>query len=606
MKSLSRIFKQFNLRNATSKLILNFILSIMFYIPIVAQDPLPPDWKVKTTQKYNTLKSPEIKYDDFEQVEKAEFYRLQSIQKGITSNYAPTLSRSICGNGDFESTNSTPDPSEWAGGYGQISSASLTGGLTNGVITSSTTHHTIVPNTSEPALTDPIVGINVNHSGSKGLRLGNRMSGNGTEIISKTFTVNSTNSQIGFWYAVVLNDPLSGHTALELPKFIVQVKTYPGNVLIPGVVNLGNGTNELTANVTNPFFKTVTVNGQAIAYKNWSCAEINLSNYVGQAVTVEFITRDCNYSPPSGGGHFGYAYIDDFCGICQGPEGWVKYDINGSDCRTGKICFNYGLPTTGTTTGTCQLQLEVLQNGVVVDNILSPVLTSGNNFCFNYLCNNPKLNSSLGGFDFVVKGIFKIGATNLPDRTSGTKPDGQIIGQNNDCTCDPPIVYDPCCPPINSANIVNLFNYVPQSSGANSPYNLRFNNDLGFRTSMQAYCNYLKTLCPGLISIEQNWRIFSCGVGTLPGGATQLESLFNSFLPSGGGSINGNINFFNTVLQVGTWYKVHVGVFTNPDCGFIKKECSDKTYFYFRIQLINGQRKLNISDGTKIIDRKLN
>ena len=212
---------------------------------------------------------------------------------------------------------------------------------------------------------------------------------------------------------------------------------------------------------------------------------------------------------------------------------------------------------------------------------------------------------ALGGFDFVVKGIFKIGSTNLPDRTAGTKPDGQITGKNNDCTCAPPIVYDPCCPPINSANIVNIFNYVAQSSGVNSPYKLSFNNDLAYRTSMQAYCNYLKTLFIGLISLEQNWRIFSCGTGTLPSGATQLESLFNSFSPGGSGNIVGNINFFTTILQVDTWYKVHVGVYTNPDYGFVKKECSDKTFFYFRIQVISGQRKLNISDGTKIIDRKL-
>ena len=34
---------------------------------------------------------------------------------------------------------------------------------------------------------------------------------------------------------------------------------------------------------------------------------------VGSQVTIEFVTADCG-----AGGHWGYAYIDSFCGDCSG------------------------------------------------------------------------------------------------------------------------------------------------------------------------------------------------------------------------------------------------------------------------------------------------
>jgi len=48
--------------------------------------------------------------------------------------------------------------------------------------------------------------------------------------------------------------------------------------------------------------------GTIFKYKNWSAVTVPLLAYVGQNVTIEFTTSDCNQ-----GGHFGYAYIQCQC-----------------------------------------------------------------------------------------------------------------------------------------------------------------------------------------------------------------------------------------------------------------------------------------------------
>jgi len=117
-----------------------------------------------------------------------------------------------------------------------------------------------------------------------------------------------------------------------------------------------------------------------IVYINWRCAQIDLSSQVGKQVTVEFVTADCGF-----GGHCGYAYIDSFCGNCKGsPTGHITYDCEPSaHCGPGKICFNYSLPQTGSTTGTVTITLDIYQNGTLLTQLTSPVLSSGTSFCFN-------------------------------------------------------------------------------------------------------------------------------------------------------------------------------------------------------------------------------
>src|SRR5437763_225605 len=78
------------------------------------------------------------------------------------------------------------------------------------------------------------------------------------------------------------------------------------------------GTDTLVADRNNPLFKAV---GPDIVYKDWSCAKIDLSKMVKQQVTIEFVTADCGW-----GGHWGYAYVDNFCGMCGCED--IEHDQN--------------------------------------------------------------------------------------------------------------------------------------------------------------------------------------------------------------------------------------------------------------------------------------
>jgi hypothetical protein len=85
-------------------------------------------------------------------------------------------------------------------------------------------------------------------------------------------------------------------------------------------------------------------------------AEIDLSGQVGKTVTVQFLTEDCAL-----GGHYGYAYVDNFCGLCDDPSsGSIKFaQAASTNCGPGKLCFDYTLRTAGNQTGTIQATLAI-------------------------------------------------------------------------------------------------------------------------------------------------------------------------------------------------------------------------------------------------------
>jgi len=410
--------------------------------------PLPEDFEAKARLRYEAIRNPEISFQQFLGHKRAEFQRQKALEKVAALRYKPVIgTKTPCGNGDFERNLNS---AEWQGAYGSLETgiifSSLTAGLYPGGIDDKD------PNDNEnqalqahqmwvSAGSDPKVGIPTTAPNSSGaVRIGNAVNGYGIELLSKTFVVSAAQNLVRFWYAIVLEDP--GHnppapirpgqpiplpTTGEQPFFWVRVTDVNGNI-IPGAIDFGNGRDYVWADLKNPFFQSVT--GQAIVYKDWSCAQIDLSTQVGKEVTIEFITGDC-----SQGGHWGYAYIDNFCGSCAGsPEGNLTYDAEAStSCGAGQLCFNYTLPNKGTTTGSVTISLDIYQNGQLLTTMLSPTLTSGNQFCFNIdPATIPGINPKLGGFDFVATGDFDFGATNLSPIKVGAKPDGVEPGLNND------------------------------------------------------------------------------------------------------------------------------------------------------------------------------
>jgi hypothetical protein len=418
---------------------------------VASSNRLPKDIEQRAKERFSKIANPETTFEVFLEIEKQENQRQAQLERDPSLRYQPGLpSMTPCGNGDFDIT---LDPAEWQGAHGKVPLnasqpfAIFTPGLFPGAINATdssgagTAHQTWVANASGA---DPLVGIPLTAQGSPGaVRIGNAVNLYGCELLSKTFVVTAAKSLIKFWYAVVLQNP-EGHPPAEQPFFWVRVTDTASDTVIPGAVNLGNGSDKLVADKTNPFFKTQigTPPGYVpedlnttIVYKDWTCAQINLSSHIGKKVTIEFVTADCGY-----GGHWGYAYVDNFCGTCAGsPEGTITFDAEtSSNCGEGKLCFDYTLPkvtTTagGTQTGSITITLDIYQNGILLTKMSSPTLTSGSKHCFNVKPSSiPAIDTSLGGFDFVATGAFTIGSTILAPMTVGAAPDGRVPGPNND------------------------------------------------------------------------------------------------------------------------------------------------------------------------------
>jgi len=397
-------------------------------------EPLPGDFEEQAKERFAKLVKPEIAFEQHLEYEKNEFYRRQALTTNAALTYTPTIgTKTPCGNGSLERN---LDSSEWQGGYGSLplSAAnpfvSFTDGLFPGSgITDFNSHQTWVA-----AGTDPHVGIPTTAQGSSGaVRIGNAVNGFGCELLSKTFIVTPASSTITFWYAVVLQNPL-GHSPNIQPFFWVRVTDASGNI-VPGAFDFGNGSDKLIADSTNPFFRTAVQGQEKIVYKDWSCAQIDLSTQAGKQVTVEFVTADCG-----AGGHWGYAYIDSFCGNCKGsPTGNITYNCESSThCGSGRVCFDYSLPVTkdpkgNEITGSVIITLDIYQNGKLLTQLASPALTGGNSYCFDITpATISGIDASIGGFDFVATGAFAIGNTSLGHIKVGTAPDGNTPGQNND------------------------------------------------------------------------------------------------------------------------------------------------------------------------------
>ncbi len=143
-----------------------------------------------------------------------------------------------------------------------------------------------------------------NHS----VKLGNALTrnqdnGTGAQEVSYTYAIpaNVTNFSVLYQYAVVLQDPPgTSHTQTEKPRFQAIVKNITDNIDI-GCVSFDFIAGSLPGFLPSP---VATVGGQ-VYYKDWTPITLNLSQYAGKTIKLQFITSDCTL-----GGHFGYAYVD--------------------------------------------------------------------------------------------------------------------------------------------------------------------------------------------------------------------------------------------------------------------------------------------------------
>lgn len=140
--------------------------------------------------------------------------------------------------------------------------------------------------------------------GNNALRIGDLNSWGSTSWgaarASISFTVSASNSNFTYRYAVVLNDPTSGHTDAERPYFGVKVRDASNNIITCG---------EYFVLAKAPFVGFFEISpGSDQWYRPWTTVFVPLQAYIGQCITVEFTSSDCTQ-----GGHFGYGYVDCAC-----------------------------------------------------------------------------------------------------------------------------------------------------------------------------------------------------------------------------------------------------------------------------------------------------
>jgi hypothetical protein len=158
--------------------------------------------------------------------------------------------------------------------------------------------HTIIDATT--AGTDPYGFFPTNcPNGSRySVKLGNNIGGHQAESVSYTYTIPATEPKFSmiFHYAVVLQDP--NHQFWEQPRFRARIIDLSTGSPIPCVDF------DFIASASLPGFLPSPLGGGVI-YKDWTPITINLDNYIGRTIKLEFITNDCIFTA-----HFGYAYLD--------------------------------------------------------------------------------------------------------------------------------------------------------------------------------------------------------------------------------------------------------------------------------------------------------
>ena len=151
---------------------------------------------------------------------------------------------------------------------------------------------------------DPYLGGNllpmIPPGETQSIRLGNSSVGCQAEAIEYNFPVDANNPVLLLKFAVVLDDPHHGYSAQ--PRFIVRVLDANGNLVDPcaeyDVRAPGNSGPAI------PGF----IRFSSGWWRPWTNVGIDLTQYIGQTIKVQFITYDCGQC-----GHCGYAYFTAEC-----------------------------------------------------------------------------------------------------------------------------------------------------------------------------------------------------------------------------------------------------------------------------------------------------
>jgi gliding motility-associated-like protein len=128
-----------------------------------------------------------------------------------------------------------------------------------------------------------------------------------------TMTIDSSNAMLILKFAVVLQY-IDNHLTIEEPRFRFTLYDENGDT-IPDCANYDvYATNQ---DVKGFNFIPSDSPGEGVMWRDWTTVGVDLSNYMGQTIIVEFMTADCTQT-----WHFGYGY---FVASCQPLNITISY-----------------------------------------------------------------------------------------------------------------------------------------------------------------------------------------------------------------------------------------------------------------------------------------
>ena len=153
---------------------------------------------------------------------------------------------------------------------------------------------------------------------NKSIRLGNCQY-DGAEALYYTMRVNTANSLLSMYYAIVVQQP--GHGVTGNPAFVVRVCRQNGSQWQQISDTLCYAISSASAANNVDGWHSYSGTGGNGFYRDWNKVVINLIDYLYENVRIEFYIGDCVYNA-----HYGYCYIS---GDCQPME------IKTSGCPAG-------------------------------------------------------------------------------------------------------------------------------------------------------------------------------------------------------------------------------------------------------------------------------
>ena len=132
--------------------------------------------------------------------------------------------------------------------------------------------------------------------GAFSTRIGNIAGGRRAARISRSFVVTPESSFLQYSYAVIMDDP--GHDQNDQPKFVINIKDIDGNIVTCGQFEAFAGPNAEENGFTN-------CTNSDLQILPWTTAGADLTPFLGQQITIEFLALDCML-----GAHGGYAYVE--------------------------------------------------------------------------------------------------------------------------------------------------------------------------------------------------------------------------------------------------------------------------------------------------------